>query len=257
MKPTAPPQSRRRFARPNLLTSLILVFPLFLVYQVGVLALPQVYNGADLITSELLRLLHGQRGYYLLVNGVLLIAFLVLLAVMRRKNEFHARQFIPVVLESALYAVSMGTLIVFVMRDVLHVNPNLQIAAAAAAAQTAAPQAAPVEHVGLLAKIVLAFGAGVHEELVFRLLMIPGLIAIFTKVVQLRRWIAVTFAFLVSSILFSAAHHVIGGEAWHVWPFVYRFFCGMIFATLFEVRGFAVAVYTHALYDIFVLALHG
>ncbi len=241
---TAP---RGRFARVNLLTSLILVFPLFLIYQVGVLGMQEVYNGADLITSQLLRLLHGQRGYYLLVNAVLLVAFVILLAVLRRKNEFHASRFVTVIVESAIYAVSMGTLIVLVMRDLLHVNPNLNIAAAAAAGS--------VEHVGVLAKIVLACGAGVHEELVFRLLMIPGLIAIFHKLFSVRRGFAVFFAFLISSVLFSAAHHIIGGEPWRVWPFLYRFFCGMIFATLFEVRGFAVGVYTHTLYDIFVLVL--
>ena len=60
-----------------------------------------------------------------------------------------------------------------------------------------------------------------------------------------------------AAALFSAAHHVVGAEPWHIGAFVYRFLCGLIFATLFQVRGFAVAVYTHALYDVFVLTMHG
>ena len=229
------------FRRVNLLTSLLLVFPLFLVYQVGVLALPSVYNGADLITSQLIQLLHGQMGAYLAVNLALLGVFVLLMIVLRRKDEFRARMFIPVLIESALYAVTMGTLIVFVMRNLLHVNPNLQIAAATA----------PTD-VGPLGKIVLACGAGVHEELVFRLLMVPGLIAIGQKVLKWQAGAAV-FAFVVSAVLFSAAHHLIGGEPWRLWPFLYRFFCGLVFAALFVWRGFAVSVYTHTLYDIFVL----
>jgi hypothetical protein len=62
---------------------------------------------------------------------------------------------------------------------------------------------------------------------------------------------------LVSAVLFSAAHHIVGGEPWRVGVFVYRILCGLIFAALFQWRGFAVAVYTHALYDVFVLTLHG
>jgi hypothetical protein len=50
---------------------------------------------------------------------------------------------------------------------------------------------------------------------------------------------------------------VIGGEPWKLGVFVYRFLCGLFFATLFQTRGFAVAVYTHALYDIYVLLVHG
>jgi membrane protease YdiL (CAAX protease family) len=230
----------------NLLTSVMLVFPLFLIYQVGVLALPQVGNGADLLTGQILRLLHGQPGAYLLVNVALLITFVLLMILLRRKNEFHPRMFVPVLLESALYAASMGTLIVFVMRDILHVSPNLQIAAGDPPAVSAA---------GPLAKLVLACGAGVHEELLFRLMMIPALIWLGNKVIGMSRGFAVLVAFVVSAVLFSAAHHIVGGEPWHVWPFLYRFFCGLIFAMLFQWRGFAVGVYTHTLYDVFVLVL--
>jgi hypothetical protein len=235
--------------RTNLLTSLMLVFPLLLVYQVGVLAIPEVYNGADLITSQLIRLLHGQLGYYILVNALLGVGFLIALGVLRRKNEFHARMFVPTVIESALYAVTMGALIVFVMTRLLHIDPGLHIAPPVAAA-------GPHE-VGLFGRIILSFGAGVHEELVFRLLMIPGLIALGEKLLAFRRWLAIGFAFVVSALLFSAAHHVVGGEPWRVGVFVYRVLCGLVFASLFQWRGFAVAVYTHALYDIFVLTLHG
>src|SRR4051812_40836016 len=103
------------FRRVNLLTSMLLVFPLFLVYQVGVLALPEVHNGADLVTTELLSLLRGQVGIYILVNLVLALAFVITIVVLRKKNEFEMRLFIPVVLESGLYALFMGSLIVFVM----------------------------------------------------------------------------------------------------------------------------------------------
>jgi len=76
----APKVPKRRgggyFHRVNLLTSLVLIFPLFVVYQIGVLAMPQVHNGADLVTSELLQLLHGNlAGYQALAQSIDLALF--------------------------------------------------------------------------------------------------------------------------------------------------------------------------------------
>jgi hypothetical protein len=238
-----PPKKSGYFHRVNLLTSMLLVFPLFLVYQVGVLLLPEVHNGADLVTTQLLSLLHGQLNVYILVNVGLALLFIITILVMRRRNEFELRLFLPVVFESAIYALFMGSLILFVMQNVLHVPPGLS---------TSGPP-----NVSLFGKIILSFGAGVHEELVFRLILVSAFTALGTRVFGFRRGIAVAFSFLLSSALFSAAHHVIGGEPFGVNVFIYRLLCGVIFATLFEVRGFAVAVYTHALYDCFVLLLQG
>jgi hypothetical protein len=245
---TVKPRTQSRLSRPNLLTSLMLVFPLFLIYQVGVLAIPEVYNGADLITSQLLHLLHGRLGAYALLNLGLGVAFVIALLVLRQRNQFHARQFIPVILESSVYAVTMGAVIVYVMKQVLGVDPRLAISW---------PAAATGPHdVGLFGRIVLSFGAGVHEELVFRLLMIPSIAYLCERLLGFRRVAALVVAFLISSSLFSLAHHVVGGEPFRVGVFVYRLLCGLLFATIFQLRGFATAVYTHSLYDIFVLTLH-
>lgn len=236
--------------RSDPLTSVLLVFPLFLVYQLGVLMVPSVHNGADLITSQMLRLLRGNAQQYLLVNLLLALVFVVLVLVLRKKNTFDPRLFLPVLLESAIYALTMGSLICFVMVDVLHVDPKLFIGVPLAAGPSP-------EHAEPFAKVILAFGAGVHEELVFRLLMVGGGVWLFWRALGMPRWLAIALAFAVSSVLFSLAHHVIGGEPFRVGAFVYRLLCGLFFATLFQTRGFAVAVYTHALYDIYVLIVRG
>jgi len=235
---------RRLVAPANLMTSLVLIFPLFLFYQLGVLLSPEVVNGADLITARLLRLLHQSAELYLLINVVLLLAFVLVVALLRRHQQFSLKMFVPVVLESALYAVTMGTLIVQVM-GWIGIDPSLSIRAAAA-------EALPKSTV---TRVALALGAGVHEELVFRLILLTGAVGLLHHVIRLRRWLAIVLAFLVTSIVFSAAHHVLGGEPWRLGVFVYRFFCGLVFATLFQLRGLAVAVYTHALYDVYVMVM--
>ena len=59
-------------------------------------------------------------------------------------------------------------------------------------------------------------------------------------------------AVFVSSLLFSLAHYV-GPEQFGMFSFVFRLLAGALFCGLFLARGFAVAVYTHAIYDIYVM----
>jgi hypothetical protein len=236
------PGLRRWFHRGNLLTSIILVFPLWLVYQVGVLVAPQAGNGADFLSRRLLALLGQSRGTYLLVHLALALAFAVTVLVLRRRQQFDVRLFVPVVLESAIYALTMGSLILYVM-GLLHINPALAVGDD------------PLANAGPATRLLASIGAGVNEELLFRLILLTGTVALLEKLFSLRRWVAVAGAFLLTAALFSAAHHVIGGEPWRAGVFMYRFFCGLFFAALFQWRGFAVAVYTHALYDVYVMVL--
>ena len=65
-------------------------------------------------------------------------------------------------------------------------------------------------------------------------------------------------AVLLSSFVFSAVHHVGSlGEAFTVSAFTFRFFAGVLFALIYQLRGLAVVVYTHAIYDIIVLVFLG
>lgn len=232
------------------LTSLLLVFPLFLVYEVGVLLVPTAYNGADLITSQILHLLHGNLRGYVALNASLWAFFLGLVFYIRKRHDFDPRLFWPMLAESGIYALTMGTFICFVMIDLLHVDPRLAIVDLPAASLPLLETVGP--HPGLVGGLVVALGAGVHEELVFRVLLLGGLMVFLQRVLKARSWVALLISFGVSSVLFSAAHHVVGGEPFRIGVFVYRLLCGLVFATLYQTRGFAVAVYTHAMYDIFV-----
>ncbi|MGE5784841.1 MAG: hypothetical protein ACM3ZE_09620, partial [Myxococcales bacterium] len=66
-------------------------------------------------------------------------------------------------------------------------------------------------------------------------------------------WVA--WALLIS-MLFSAWHHVGDfGEPFTLNAFVFRWVSGLVFTLIFALRGFATAVWTHTLYDIWVLVL--
>ncbi|HMC94617.1 MAG TPA: hypothetical protein VKO16_07590, partial [Polyangia bacterium] len=99
----------------NLLTSLVLVFPLFLVYQVGVLFTLPVLNGADFLTVFLFRNLGLSTGSYLAYTFAVATGFAIAVAVLRHRQRFDPRLIVPVFIESAIYALTMGSLILFVM----------------------------------------------------------------------------------------------------------------------------------------------
>lgn len=223
--------------RIDLPTSLFLMLPLFLLYQVGVLAVP-AGSGADLVTGLLLALVGGNRWKYLAALTVIAVALAMTAWLANRRRPMPTHLFAPLLLESAIYALTMGTLIVFVMQKVLHIDPRLAIRA-------------------LAEPVVISLGAGFHEELVFRQLLLPALALAFHRGGAGPRSAAMMAA-LISSLLFAAAHHLGPmGDPWQVGAVVYRTLAGLFFAALYTWRGLGVAAWTHAFYDLYVLVVLG
>lgn len=103
-----------------------------------------------------------------------------------------------------------------------------------------------------LARALGYVGAGIYEEVLFRLALLPGLIALLRQPGWLKKW-ATPLAVLLTSLLFSAAHHAgPSGEPFDVFRFCFRTLAGGIFAGLFVLRGFGITAGSHALYDILV-----
>jgi membrane protease YdiL (CAAX protease family) len=109
----------------------------------------------------------------------------------------------------------------------------------------------------LMANIVTGIGAGIYEELIFRLILICLLMILFQDLLRLKHRHSIILAVLISAALFSAHHHIIfldgrfGQSAPFNWlEFGFRTLAGVYFAALFAVRGFAVTAGTHAFYDI-------
>jgi hypothetical protein len=225
----------------NLLTSLVLVFPLFLIYQVGVLFTLPMLNGADFLTVFLFRNLGLTTSAYLGYTAVVALLFAVAVLVLRRRQHFDPGLVIPVFIESAIYALTMGSLIVFVMTRLFGISPRL---------------AGGIAQQGFGTRIVMSLGAGVYEETVFRLLLMAGITAVLMRAIGIRRWIAAAIGLAISSVLFSAMHHIPPyGDPFGLGVFTFRVLAGVCFGLLFWFRGFAVAVYTHALYDLYVLVV--
>ena len=95
-------------------------------------------------------------------------------------------------------------------------------------------------------------GAGIYEEVLFRLALLPSAFGVLRQTPLPHAW-STSLAVLLTSLLFSAAHHVgPSGEPFDLFRFSFRTVAGGIFAVLFVFRGFGITAGSHALYDILV-----
>jgi Type II CAAX prenyl endopeptidase Rce1-like len=228
------------------LTSAILVFPLFLIYQLGIL-LSRGLNGVDFVTASLVQLCERDLGNYLIVLSGMLVGYAAILMLLRQRDTFDPKAFVPVLAESAFYALTMGSIILFVMHRFVELMPGLAVSGQLATALASG--------LNFLDIVVISAGAGLHEELLFRLIGVGGLSWLLAGAMgEKQAWV---MAVLISSLTFSLAHHLgPSGEAFEFAAFSYRALAGLMFALIYQVRGFAVAVWTHAIYDVYVLSMY-
>lgn len=225
------------------INSLVLVAPLFVFYQIGILFTDGWKNGADFVTGSLLRLVGGNMLAYTAINLGILAVLMVVYARRQAQRTLEPRTWFGVVAESTVYAFFMGGMVSMLLVNV-GISPTM----------TLVPAAAGMADMGLFDTIVLSVGAGTYEELFFRLIMMGAMYAGLLKTKKFAPWQAGLISIVLSSLIFSAFHYPpLGMDPWELWSFAFRFVMGVLFAVLYLTRGFAVAVYTHAIYDIFVL----
>ena len=229
------------------LADLALTLPVFVIYHLGVVWM-DVQNAADIVTRELKLLanasLPAYSGLTLAIGGV----FTGILLVLGRGHTLRWQRFALVATEGVLYAVAMRLVASYVVGKV-HLLGGLE-------GQLPAPaNDAP----GFFTSVVLSLGAGLYEEIAFRV----GLYGLGRRVVLAmmpealpgqRVMVSIGWAAL-SAAVFSGWHYFGQfGEPFELRSFLFRWVCGVVFTLIYVFRGFAPVVWTHALYDIWVLA---
>ncbi len=99
--------------------------------------------------------------------------------------------------------------------------------------------------------LLLSIGAGIYEELLFRLIIISLLTLLLIDIGGLKQVPGVALAVILSSLMFAAHHYEpIGADEWSRSAFAFRAAAGAYLAAVFVVRGFGLAVGCHVFYDI-------
>lgn len=224
------------------------LLPLLVAYTIGTAALapeggerlPAIY--AERLLGQFFELL-GATGYYLPPLAV--VSVLLGMHACRPAGDptLPEWQLWPwMFVESLLYAVPLfllGSLFSDAERVVLW----------ATVASTAGPAVATLSDHPLLAGYVFSIGAGIYEELVFRLLGIGAVHTVLAGLLRLSPGPAAVGSILVTAILFAAYHF--GSPAEVIWPrFAFYALAGAYLGVVYVGRGFGIAVATHAVYDV-------
>ena len=244
------PSDDRLVDKPGAWTELALTLPIFLTYQLGVVFL-NVRNATDVVTARLLELAHGDRVTYLELTAGIGLTLMAVFAVLGRGQALRVRKIVQIAVEGGAYAVAMGAATSWVVGKMF-----------------AGPPAGAAD--GPIPGLVMSLGAGFYEELAFRVVLFGVgaklLVALFTNErvavigsappLGLRALAIMAVWGVVSAAVFSGMHYVGAlSDTFDARSFVARAVLGLALTLIYASRGFAAAVWTHALYDVWVLVL--
>ncbi|MFA6133769.1 MAG: CPBP family intramembrane glutamic endopeptidase [Phycisphaerae bacterium] len=109
-------------------------------------------------------------------------------------------------------------------------------------------------------QILVAVGAGIYEEFIFRLVFISVVMLVMVDLLGLKKEAVAIGAILVGAGLFSLYHfsgrQLTSGESFPWAEFVFRTLAGVYLGGLYLFRGFAISVGTHTFFNLMVIWMH-
>jgi hypothetical protein len=245
------PGSRLR-DRPGAWVDLGLTLPIFLAYHLAVVFLG-VKNATDMVTGTLLDLSAGDKTKYLLATLAIGVIFAGTFVILGRGHAFRPKKFVVVLIEGVVYSIIMK-IVASVVVGTLFLGP--------------------IQEQGRFVGFVMSLGAGFYEELTFRVLLF-GVVAKLLVWIFARQKVGLTaagnatqgFSFrafgimvawsVVCAVIFSAIHYIGPmSDKFDIASFTFRALLGLTLTLIYVARGFAAAVWTHTVYDVWVLVLH-
>jgi hypothetical protein len=229
--------------------SLLFALPLLIIYQVLEALTPTgpgsmgVRNGADVILESVFVWLAGAWGPRLFMLCLIGVgAWLIAKDMRAHRGTFRPSVLGGMLLESVCLALVFGIVVGSLTAALLGTPPP--------------PMAIgfTVQRLGRWTMLMLSLGAGIYEELLFRVVLVGLLAWGASKLLGWRPLAAGIAATVLGALIFSAFHYIGPyGDRLEVYSFVFRTIAGLFFSALYLFRGFGITAWTHALYDVFLL----
>ena len=229
--------------------SLLFALPLLLFYQLLAVLLAHgersIRNGADVILQSLFTAVAGAWGPPLFMICLIAAGLWLVARDMRaRGSRLRGRVFAAMLGESTALALIVGFVVGSVTSGVLGML------------QTLAIPGGPGHDMGWWTRLMVSLGAGIYEELLFRVLLVGALAAAARGLLGWRPLTAGSAATIAGAAIFSAFHYIGPyGDRWQLYSFAFRMVAGLFFSALYLVRGFGITAWTHALYDVLLLLM--
>lgn len=226
--------------------SILFALPLLLGYEAlaAMLARPghgELRNGADAILRGAFTAVAGVHGPLIFMAAIILLGVgLVVRDLRASRDRIRPIVFLGMIGEAAGLAAIFGFIIGMTTAKLLGSLHALSIG--------------PLEQTSWSTRLMLSLGAGLYEELFFRVLLVTGIAAGARVVLGLGRRASGIIAAVVGAFIFSAFHYIGPyGDQLQLQSFVFRMLSGLAFSALYLVRGFGITAWTHAMYDAFLL----
>jgi len=225
----------------SLLYSYLISLPLLLLYEVLIfLANPERGQVVRISVDVWIRTLFsyvGSNVMSIILIAAALIGMVILYKERYKLSRLKLNYFLYLMVEATIYAFALALLLSIVVSQIL---PMFM-------------QAGGLNSLSNLQKIALSLGAGLYEELFFRVVLVSGLLLILKYFIS-KRWIAKGTAIVLAALIFSLFHYVGAlGDAFALGSFLFRFLFGLALNAIYLWRGFGVAAWTHSIYDIMVV----
>lgn len=229
--------------------SLLFALPLLIIYQVLALSVPTgpggmgVRNGADVLLEAVFIWIAGVWGPRLFMVCLIGIgAWLIAKDIRANRGSLSPAVIGGMLLESVCLSLIFGVVVGGLTAALLGAPPPPMSLGQG------------VQHLGRWTLLMLSIGAGIYEELLFRVVLV-GLLAWGAKKLLGWRPLPAGIAATIMGALIFSAFHYIGpyGDPFDVYSFVFRTIAGLFFSGLYLLRGFGITAWTHALYDVFLL----
>ena len=233
--------------------SVVFALPLLVAYEglaaalSGPKASSQVRNGADVLLKEAFIAMAGRNGPLIFIAAVIGIGIWFVCRDIKRTGQgVRPLVFGGMLAESialaAVFGIVIGTITVKLLGS-LHML-----------ASAGGSPVSPIARMGWTTRLMLSLGAGLYEELLFRVLLVSALAAGARTVFGWSMKGAGVFATIVGALIFSAFHYIGPfGDPFRLTSFTFRAFSGVAFSALYLLRGFGITAWTHSLYDAFLL----
>ncbi|HEU4565386.1 MAG TPA: CPBP family glutamic-type intramembrane protease [Gemmatimonadaceae bacterium] len=235
--------------------SLLFALPLLIAYEAlaAVLSLEPgggIRNGADVLLRTAFYTVGGRHGPLLFSAVILGVGVWLIGRDMRARGvKLRPAVFAGMLAESVVLALAFGVVVGGITARILGVFAML-------GGHPAALMLSPIQQLDFPTRVMVSLGAGLYEELVFRVILVGGLAWAGRSLLGARPAVAGLVAAVLGALIFSAFHYVGAyGDRWELQSFTFRFIGGLAFSALFLLRGFGITAWTHALYDVFLLLL--
>lgn len=183
---------------------------------------------------------------------VVIVTLIVWQLATNKEPKVKIGDFVPMTFECIGWSLPLILLSVYISNIMMPVNHVAVPAIPQAAVLNAAP-----DFQNFFISVIAGIGAGIYEELFFRLYLMMVLVLFMRKFLGIPEVRANCFAIVLSALLFSLHHHIYflngslqAGEAFQFAPFLFRFIAGIYLAVLFGLRGFGVGAATHVYHNL-------